>query len=44
MLREFSREWKCKIPEKVIEVGLMQKARFDRFGCDKNMNSNIYGK
>lgn len=22
------KEWGCKIPEKVIEVGLMQKARF----------------
>ena len=22
------REWKCKIPEKVIEAGLMQKPRF----------------
>ena len=22
------KEWECKIPEKVIEVGLLQKARF----------------
>ena len=22
------KEWECKIPEKVIEAGLMQKARF----------------
>ena len=38
------REWECKIPEKVIDAGLLQKARFERFGCGKIMSSNIYGK
>ncbi len=26
--RFLENEWECKIPEKVIEAGLMQKARF----------------
>jgi len=26
--RILEKEWECKIPEKVIEAGLMQKARF----------------
>ena len=26
--RSLENEWECKIPEKVIEAGLMQKARF----------------
>jgi len=26
--RILEKEWKCKIPEKIIEAGLMQKARF----------------
>ena len=26
--RILEKEWECKIPEKVIEAGLLQKARF----------------
>jgi len=26
--RILEKEWGCKIPEKIIEVGLIQKARF----------------
>ncbi|MCK4446286.1 MAG: hypothetical protein KAW56_04310, partial [Candidatus Marinimicrobia bacterium] len=42
--RFLENEWECKIPEKVIEAGLMQKARFERFVCAKIMNSSIEGK
>ena len=27
-MRILEKEWGCKIPEKIIEAGLMQKARF----------------
>ena len=35
------KEWGCKIPEKVIEAGLMQKTRFGHSVCDKIVNSSI---
>ena len=39
--RILEKEWGCKIPEKVIEAGLMQKARFGHSVCDKIVNSSI---
>jgi hypothetical protein len=35
------KEWGCKIPEKVVEGGSIQKVRFGHFVCDKIVNSSI---